>query len=60
MDTKTLDSRISDLTASLGDPTRRAIYIAVRESAEPLTTSNVAALFDIHPNVARHHLDRLA
>lgn len=60
MDTKTLNSRISDLTSSLGDPTRRAIYIAVRESAEPMTTSKVAALFDIHPNVARHHLDRLA
>lgn len=60
MDTKTLDARISDLTSSLGDPTRRAIYIAVRESAEPMTTSKVAALFDIHPNVARHHLDRLA
>ena len=60
MDTRTLDSRISDLTASLGDPTRRAIYIAVRESGEPLTTSVVARLFDIHPNVARHHLDLLA
>ncbi len=60
MDTKTLESRISDLTSSLGDPTRRAIYIAVRESAEPLTTSNIAELFAIHPNVARHHLDRLA
>lgn len=60
MDTDTLDRRISDLTAALGDPTRRAIYIAVRESAEPMTASKVAALFDIHPNVARHHLDRLA
>lgn len=60
MDTTTLENRISDLTAALGDPTRRAIYIAVRESAEPLTTSNIATLFDIHPNVARHHLDRLA
>lgn len=60
MDTKTLDSRISDLTQALGDPTRRAIYIAVRESPEPLTTSKVAELFDLHPNVARHHLDRLA
>jgi predicted ArsR family transcriptional regulator len=60
MDISTLDSRISDLTASLGDPTRRAIYIAVRESPEPMTTSKVAGLFDIHPNVARHHLDRLA
>lgn len=60
MDKETLNSRISDLTSSLGDPTRRAIYIAVRESAEPMTTSKVAELFDIHPNVARHHLDRLA
>lgn len=60
MDTKTLDRRISDLTAALGDPTRRAIYIAVRESPEPLTTSKLAELFDIHPNVARHHLDLLA
>ena len=60
MDRDTFDSRISDLTASLGDPTRRAIYIAVRESAEPMTTSKVATLFAIHPNVARHHLDRLA
>lgn len=60
MDTETLDSRISDLTSALGDPTRRAIYIAVRESVDPMTTSKVAQLFDIHPNVARHHLDRLA
>lgn len=60
MDKDTLDSRISDLTSSLGDPTRRAIYIAVRESAEAMTTSKVAELFGIHPNVARHHLDRLA
>jgi predicted ArsR family transcriptional regulator len=60
MDNKTLDRRISDLTSSLGDPTRRAVYIAVRESKEALTTSVIADLFDIHPNVARHHLDRLA
>ncbi|MEX0864558.1 MAG: helix-turn-helix domain-containing protein [Acidimicrobiia bacterium] len=59
MDTETLDRRISDLTSALGDPTRRAIYIAVRESPDPLTTSSVARLFDIHPNVARHHLDIL-
>ena len=60
MDTNTLDRRISDLTSALGDPTRRAIYIAVRESNEALTTTHIAELFDIHPNVARHHLDRLA
>ena len=60
MDKKTFENRISDLTSALGDPTRRAIYIAVRESAEPLTTTTIANVFDIHPNVARHHLDRLA
>ena len=60
MDTQSLDERISDLTSALGDPTRRAIYVAVRESAEPLTTAQVAEIFELHPNVARHHLDKLA
>lgn len=60
MDTQQFDRTISDLTGSLGDATRRGIYIAVRESAEPLTASQVADMFEIHPNVARHHLDRLA
>lgn len=60
MDTQSFDERISDLTSALGDPTRRAIYVAVRESAEPLTTAQVAEVFDLHPNVARHHLDKLA
>lgn len=60
MDIKSLDRDISDLTTALGDPTRRAIYIAVRESGEPLTAAIVAELFDIHTNVARHHLDILS
>lgn len=60
MDSAALDRSIGDLTASLGDPTRRAIYIAVRQSAEPVTSSSIAELFRLHPNVARHHLDRLA
>lgn len=47
------------LTGALGDPTRRAIYLTVRESEEPITASRIAELFNIHPNVARHHLDRL-
>lgn len=59
MDTTSLEQRIGDLTSALGDPTRRAIYIAIRESSEPVTTSRVAELFEIHPNVARHHLDKL-
>ncbi|HEX6947345.1 MAG TPA: helix-turn-helix domain-containing protein [Acidimicrobiia bacterium] len=59
MDLDTLDRRISDLTSALGDPTRRAIYIAIRESGEPLTATAIAQLFEIHPNVARHHLEIL-
>ncbi len=60
MDTKHFDRSLGDLTASLGDPTRRGIYVAVREAAQGMTASQVAELFSIHPNVARHHLDRLA
>lgn len=60
MDTQALSQSISDLTSALGDPTRRGIYIAVREAPEPATASQIADLFSIHPNVARHHLDRLA
>ncbi|MPZ52467.1 MAG: helix-turn-helix domain-containing protein [Acidimicrobiia bacterium] len=55
-----LDRDIGDLTAALGDPTRRAIYIAVRQAPIAVTTSSIAEVFDLHPNVARHHLDRLA
>lgn len=59
-ESRRLDQSIGDLTSALGDPTRRAIFIAVRESGEPMTTSGVAELFSIHANVARHHLDKLA
>lgn len=59
MDTKTFDDQVASLAASLGDTTRRGIYITVREAAEPVTVAHVASAFDLHPNVARHHLDRL-
>lgn len=59
MDTQTFDREIGALASSLGDTTRRGIYIAVREAPEPVTVAHIAALFDLHPNVARHHLDRL-
>ena len=52
-------SALDRLTGALGDPTRRAIYLTVRESDEAITASRIAHLFGIHPNVARHHLDRL-
>ncbi len=59
MDTVAFDNQVGALTASLGDTTRRGVYIAVRQAAEPMTVAEVASLFDLHPNVARHHLDRL-
>jgi predicted ArsR family transcriptional regulator len=59
VDTETFDHQVAALAASLGDTTRRGIYIAVRESAEPVTVAQISDAFDLHPNVARHHLDRL-
>ena len=60
IDSSGLDRSIGQLAAALGDPTRRGIYLAVRQSAEPVTSGRIAELFGIHPNVARHHLDKLA
>ncbi|MGD2051365.1 MAG: helix-turn-helix domain-containing protein [Acidimicrobiia bacterium] len=59
MDTRLFDQQVGDLASSLGDATRRGIYIAAREAPEPVTASQIAELFAIHANVARHHLDRL-
>lgn len=59
MDASQLDEQIGDLAAALGDATRRGIYITVREAVDPVTAGHIAELFGIHPNVARHHLDRL-
>ena len=53
------DRALGHLTGALGDPTRRAIYLTVREAEEPITAARISDLFGIHPNVARHHLDRL-
>jgi len=59
VDTRAFDQQIGDLASTLGDATRRGIYISVREAPEPVTASQIAVLFEIHANVARHHLDRL-
>ncbi|MGD0311185.1 MAG: helix-turn-helix domain-containing protein [Acidimicrobiales bacterium] len=50
---------VTAVTAAFGDPTRREIYLYVR-SNPGASASEVAARFSLHPNVARHHLDRLA
>ncbi len=53
-------SVVTAITSAFGDPTRREIYLYAREHAGPVTASEVARHFDLHPNVARHHLDKLA
>lgn len=53
-------SVVTALTSAFGDPTRREIYLFVRDHPEGATASGVAARFELHPNVARHHLDKLA
>src|SRR5665811_312644 len=49
-----------DITGALGDPTRYAMYRAIVDAAgEPLTVSEAADRFSLHPNVARMHLQKL-
>ncbi len=49
---------VGEIVSAFGDPTRRSIYLFTRES-NGVTASEVAAKFRLHPNVARHHLDKL-
>jgi predicted ArsR family transcriptional regulator len=53
---------VSAITDAFGDPTRRKIYVFVRDRAvgDGVTTAMVAREIGVHPNVARHHLDKLA
>lgn len=54
------NAAVAAVTNAFGDPTRREIYLFVRErGADGVTTSEVAERFDLHPNVARHHLEKL-
>jgi len=50
---------VSAITDAFGDPTRRSIYLFARDGAG-VTAAQVAERFGLHPNVARHHLDKLA
>lgn len=54
---------VSAVTTAFGDTTRREIYLFVRErtrSGDGATSTEIAAQFGLHANVARHHLDKLA
>ena len=51
---------VSAITSAFGDPTRRQIYLFAHDSPQGVTATQVAERFGLHPNVARHHLDKLA
>ena len=51
---------VAAATAAFGDPTRREIFLFVRDIERGVTAGEVAERFELHPNVARHHLDKLA
>jgi predicted ArsR family transcriptional regulator len=56
------NAAVTAVTNAFGDPTRREIYLFVRETGtDPagVTASDVAQHFELHPNVARHHLEKL-
>lgn len=53
-------AQVSAITSAFGDPTRRAVYLFVRENPTGVTAAQIAEQFDVHPNVARHHLDKLS
>jgi predicted ArsR family transcriptional regulator len=53
-------SAVTAITSAFGDPTRREIYLFAHGSDAGVTAAEVAERFALHPNVARHHLDKLA
>lgn len=53
-------SMVTAITSAFGDPTRRDIYLFACERQAGVTAAEVAERFELHPNVARHHLDKLA
>jgi predicted ArsR family transcriptional regulator len=50
---------VTAITSAFGDATRRKIYLHAKDEGG-VTAAEVASRFDLHPNVARHHLDKLA
>jgi predicted ArsR family transcriptional regulator len=50
---------VAAVTNAFGDQTRREIYLFVRATSEGATAGEIAERFELHPNVARHHLEKL-
>ena len=53
-------SAVTAITSAFGDPTRREIYLFAHQHEDGVTAGETASQFDLHANVARHHLDKLA
>ncbi len=53
-------SALGTVGAALGDSTRFGIYEHVVGAVEPVSASEVAAVFGLHRTVARSHLEKLA
>ena len=51
---------VTAITSAFGDPTRREIYLFARDAERGVSAGEAATRFGLHPNVARHHLDKLA
>ncbi len=57
-DRESFSAAVSAITAALGDQTRREIYLYISDKGTK-TAAEVAEVFRLHPNVARHHLEKL-
>jgi predicted ArsR family transcriptional regulator len=58
LDAASFTAKVAGLVSSFGDPTRRNLYLYLRE--HPCVTANDLALHcGVHANVIRHHLERL-
>jgi len=51
---------VTSITSAFGDPTRRDIYLLVRQDPKGMTAAEIAHEVNLHANVARHHLEKLA
>ena len=60
LDADEFSAAVTAVTTAFGDPTRRDIYLVIRDATEGITAGEVAERFNLHPNVARHHLEKLA
>ena len=58
LDSGLFTATVTSLTHSFGDRTRRSIYLYLRENPGA-TASELAEHTGVHPNVVRHHLERL-